>query len=148
MMKSRVRSILEKERISSSLAQRICDIVPMASHNQRGHVTISVELPPDQDVDVRDISAMVHGKLNQVYGVLKREDELELVYRAHKNPTFVEDACRKIAEGIYELLRRKLRPDSKVRILLVSEESIHQHNAFAEIEMSLEQLKYFVDIHR
>jgi GTP cyclohydrolase-4 len=138
--------MLSQEGISESLVQKICKLIPMASHNQRGYASIFIDLPPRMDVDVRNLAEIVHAKLNQVYSVLKREDELEVVYKAHLNPTFVEDACREVAKGVYEFLREKMRPESIVRIRVVSEESIHQHDAFAQIEMSFEQLKNFADI--
>lgn len=146
LVKSRVSSMLSQEGISESLVQKICKLIPMASHNQRGYASIFIDLPPRVDVDVRNLAEIVHAKLNQVYSVLKREDELEVVYKAHLNPTFVEDACREVAKGVYEFLREKMRPESMVRIRVVSEESIHQHDAFAQIEMSFEQLKNFADI--
>lgn len=146
LVKSRANSILSKEGISESLIERICSLIPMPSHNQRGYASIFIELPPGVDIDFRDLAKVVHKKLNQIYSVLKREDELEVVYRAHLNPAFVEDACREVAKGVYEFLSEKIRPESTIRVLLVSEESIHQHNALAQIEMSLGQLKNFVDL--
>lgn len=141
LIKSRVNSVLSSEKLDQGLVNKICDLIPMPSHNQRGYASIFIELPPKVDIDFRDIAKIVHAKLNQIYSVLKREDELELVYKAHLNPTFVEDACREIAEGVYESLGEKMDPESTIRILLVSEESIHQHDAFAQIEVSFRQLK-------
>jgi len=143
LVKSRVNSILLHEKLDQTLVNKICDLIPMPSHNQRGYASIFIELPPEVDIDFRDLAEIIHTKLNQIYSVLKRNDELEVVYKAHLNPTFVEDACREVAKGVYESLSEKMNPESAIRIRLVSEESIHQHNAFAEIEMSFRQLKNF-----
>lgn len=148
LVRSRVKSMLSQEKLGQTLVNKICDLIPMPSHNQRGYASISIKSPVEADIDFRELVNIVHTRLNQVYSVLKREDELEVVYKAHLNPTFVEDACREVAEGVYESLREKIDPESGIRIRLVSEESIHQHNAFAQIEVLFKQLKNSLDINR
>lgn len=148
LVKSRVSSILLEEKLDQTIVNKICNLIPMPSHNQRGFASVFIELPPKVDIDFRDIAKIVHARFNQIYSVLKRDDELEVVYKAHLNPTFVEDACRELAEGVYESLGEKMKPESAVRILVMSEESIHQHNAFAQIEMSFEQLKSIMNVKR
>ncbi len=63
-----------------------------------------------------------------VYPLLKREDERELTMRAYDNPAFVEDVVRQVASA--------LQADARIewlRVKVVTLESIHDHNAFAEI---------------
>jgi GTP cyclohydrolase IV len=144
LVKARAREELIAKNFCKDLVDVFCNSIPMASHNQRGYALISMDLPKHVEVDFRDIAEIVHSKLNQTYSVLKREDELDVVYNAHLNPTFVEDACRALAEGVSEFLAGKLSPEASIKIRVVSEESIHQHNAFAQIEMSLGQLESLV----
>ena len=72
--------------------------------------------------------------------LVKRIDEGELVYNAHKNPKFVEDIVRDIAAEI--LPRYSDFPDgTRVIVSSESEESIHPHNAYAEIDTTLGELR-------
>jgi GTP cyclohydrolase I len=63
-----------------------------------------------------------------LYSVLKRPDEKHVTEQAYDNPAFVEDLVRSVAE--------KLKQDQRIaafNVRSVNEESIHNHNAFAEI---------------
>ena len=60
----------------------------------------------------------------------KRVDERHVTMQAYDNPVFVEDMVRNVAVV--------LREDPRVswfRVQAVNHESIHNHNAFACIEM-------------
>lgn len=64
-----------------------------------------------------------------VYAVLKRPDEKFVTEKAFENPKFVEDIIRDLAVG--------LESDGRIawyRISSENFESIHSHNAYAEIE--------------
>ena len=63
-----------------------------------------------------------------VYPLLKRPDERHVTMQAFDNPVFVEDMVRNVAAT--------LQSDDRVasfRVHAVNQESIHNHNAFAEI---------------
>ncbi|MEM1424887.1 MAG: GTP cyclohydrolase, FolE2/MptA family, partial [Planctomycetota bacterium] len=65
-----------------------------------------------------------------VYSVLKRPDEKYVTEEAYDNPKFVEDIVRDLATS--------LKNDDRVTWFRVSSEnfeSIHSHNAYAQIEM-------------
>jgi GTP cyclohydrolase-4 len=72
--------------------------------------------------------------------LLKRPDENKIVTNAHKNPVFVEDCARNMVAGLLEKYPQ-LPDNSIVTIKQVNEESIHQHNAFAQKNASLGQLR-------
>jgi GTP cyclohydrolase FolE2 len=66
-----------------------------------------------------------------VYALLKREDERHLTMQAYDNPVLVEDMVRNAAV--------RLREDARVtwfRIRAENHESIHNHNAFAQVSFS------------
>ena len=105
------------------------------AHNQRGHVTIDVRSVRDTDghpeliwieelVDVAERSAS-----SPVYPLLKRPDERHVTMKAYENPVFVEDLVRNVAVA----MKRDERC-AWFRVRAVNQESIHNHNAFAEIE--------------
>jgi GTP cyclohydrolase I len=105
------------------------------AHNQRGHVTIEVQGGLQEDlrpeliwieemIDVAERSASA-----PVFAVLKRVDERFLTMQAYENPAFVEDIVRNVA-----LI---LREDKRVlwfRVRAENQESIHNHDAFAQVE--------------
>jgi len=74
------------------------------------------------------------------YSILKRRDEAQLVFDAHKNPKFVEDVVRDILSTILKKYKN-LPDDVMVVVRSESEESIHKHNAFAERVTTLGELR-------
>jgi GTP cyclohydrolase I len=105
------------------------------AHNQRGYITISLRpvrttagCPElvwiEELIEIADKSASA-----PVYPLLKRPDERHVTMQAHDNPVFVEDIVRNVATC--------LREDPRIawfRVHALNQESIHNHNAFAEIE--------------
>lgn len=104
------------------------------AHNQRGYIDIEIRahrspggLP--RMVWIEELIEVAENAGSApVFPLLKREDERALTMRAYDNPAFVEDVVRSVAA--------ELRDDSRIAWLHVrveTLESIHDHNAFAEI---------------
>ena len=77
---------------------------------------------------------------SKVYGLLKRPDEAVVVARAHSNPKFVEDCVRTMAQKVVQTFV-DLPDDAAVTMKQINEESIHQHNAFAERVATIGELR-------
>ena len=106
--------------------------VPMATHNQRGRGLISVRTTDVKASLLEKIIRVIEESMSSdIFEVLKRVDEREVVEHAHKNPKFVEDCVRTMAKKIVDSFP-ELSDDSFVTIRQINEESIHRHNAFAE----------------
>lgn len=115
--------------------------IPMATHNQRGRGIISIETAGDHEVPLdRLIEIIEHSMSTMSFELLKRGDEYEVVRNAHANPKFVEDCVRDMARRVVENFK-DLPEDAVVKIKQVNEESIHQHNAFAELSTTLGKLR-------
>lgn len=104
------------------------------AHNQRCHVTISIRSAPDDDAEdgiiwIEDLVELVESHASApIYPALKRPDERYVTMLAYDNPAFVEDVARGVAS--------ELSADQRVLQLYVeasSDESIHNHRAFAQI---------------
>ncbi|KZE32797.1 GTP cyclohydrolase FolE2 [Crenobacter luteus] len=97
------------------------------AHNQRSHITLSVEL--DGEMAPEELVRLAEAKAScELFGLLKRPDEKWVTERAYENPKFVEDLVREIALA--------LRDDARVSAFTVESEnfeSIHNHSAFARI---------------
>jgi GTP cyclohydrolase I len=106
------------------------EISAYGAHNQRSHVTLSVDL--DEAFAVDELIDLAESEAScQLYGLLKRPDEKYVTERAYDNPKFVEDMVRDIAG--------RLERDHRVRAYRVESEnfeSIHNHSAYALIERS------------
>ncbi|MBQ6443412.1 MAG: GTP cyclohydrolase I FolE2 [Methanosphaera sp.] len=134
--KSKLLQFLDEET-----TQRVIESVTFASHNQRGIGTILLEVSENQDVNVDDLIEIIQNSMSSpVCELLKRPDENKIVTNAHKNPVFVEDCVRNMVAGLLEKYPQ-LPDNSFVTIKQVNEESIHQHNAFAQKNASLGQLR-------
>jgi GTP cyclohydrolase I len=102
------------------------------AHNQRGYLNIQTRSDEiiwiEELIDVAQASASA-----PVYALLKRDDERHLTMQAYDNPVFVEDMVRNVAV--------KLRDDERIswfRVRADNHESIHNHNAFAQVTWSKE----------
>jgi len=112
------------------------------THNQRNITTLMIQVPGEnRSVDANDLIEIVERAFSSpTYGILKRKEEAQLVFNAHKNPKFVEDVVRDILSAI--LKKYKNLPDNVMVIVRSeSEESIHKHNAFAERVTTLGELR-------
>jgi GTP cyclohydrolase I len=98
------------------------------AHNQRCLVTLSVR--SRQGLSYEELVRRIEATGScEIYPVLKREDERYVTERAYARPAFVEDVARDLAgelSGMNGLLER--------RIEVVSQESIHPHDAVAVVE--------------
>jgi GTP cyclohydrolase-4 len=112
------------------------------THNQRNNTTIMVEVPGvNKSVDANNLIDIVEKSFSSpTYGILKRGEEGQIVYNAHKNPKFVEDVVRDILSQILEKYEN-LPDEVLVIVRSESEESIHKHNAFAERVTTLGELR-------
>ena len=129
------------EFLDEETTQKVLDVVTFASHNQRGVGTILLEVPEKQDVNVDDLIKIIQDAMSSpVCEILKRPDENRIVTNAHQNPVFVEDCVRNMVIGLLEKYPN-LPDDSVVTIKQVNQESIHQHNAYAEKVASFGKLR-------
>jgi len=73
--------------------ERILELVPVATHNQRGRGTLYVGSA--SRVNAERLVEIVEASMSSpIYELLKRPDELFVVEHAHLQPRFVEDSVR------------------------------------------------------
>jgi GTP cyclohydrolase I len=95
------------------------------AHNQRGIVTVELELGPFFWIE--DIIDLVEKAASSpVYSILKREDEKAVTEAAYDNPKFVEDLVRDVYTEI-----KKLGSFPRFTVEAENFESIHNHSAYA-----------------
>jgi GTP cyclohydrolase-4 len=134
------RDLLAKEPGNAGLRE-LMERIPTITHNQRNTTTLLVEVSEGHAIEADDLIALVESSLSApTIGLLKRGDEGALVVAAHKNPKFVEDVVRDILSKIIANYG-DLPDDAHITARSESEESIHRHNAVAERETTLGELR-------
>jgi GTP cyclohydrolase I/GTP cyclohydrolase-4 len=123
--------------------ERILELVPLATHNQRGRGTLLVGT--EAPVNAEQLVRIVEGSMSSpVYELLKRPDELFVVEHAHLQPRFVEDSVRValrdtlaaypgLGDGDFLLSRQ------------VNLETIHAHDVVAERYGTVGELRAELD---
>jgi GTP cyclohydrolase I/GTP cyclohydrolase-4 len=110
--------------------ERILELVPLATHNQRGRGTLL--LGTELKVNAERLVDIVEQSMSSpVYELLKRPDELFLVEHAHLQPRFVEDSVRIALKATLDRYP-ELRRDDFVFSRQVNLETIHDHDVLAE----------------
>jgi GTP cyclohydrolase IV len=110
--------------------ERILELVPLATHNQRGRGTLLVGT--ENDINAEHLVDIVERSMSSpVYELLKRPDELFVVEHAHLQPRFVEDSVR---FALKDALDRypALADDDFLFSRQVNLETIHRHDVLAE----------------
>jgi GTP cyclohydrolase-4 len=141
MSASRAREELRDLGVDDETAEAFLERVPQPGHSQRGHATLTVTSEGSPDVDLIDVIDIARDSMSaRIYNLAKRPDEDHMTYHAHANAKFVEDCVRSMAEDVVEQFDH-LPDDAVVRMKQSNDESIHQHNAHAEREVTFAQLR-------
>lgn len=120
--------------------KRIMDVIPLATHNQRIKVTLIVETDEKYHVDLEKIIDSVEKSVSaEIFEMLKRPEEAEVVKKAHSNVLFVEDSVRLMLRNFYDDYQDL--EDANITARAESFESIHPHNAFSECKVSIKDLR-------
>src|SRR2546423_5786886 len=110
--------------------ERILELVPIATHNQRGRGTLYVG--GDRPVNAEQLADIVESSMSYpIYEVLKPPDELLLVEHAHLQPRFVEDSVRISLQSTLERYP-DLKDEDFVLACQLNFETIHSHDVLAE----------------
>jgi GTP cyclohydrolase-4 len=128
-------------------ANRALDVLPAATHNQRGRGTLLLGTTDERSDLIRaeDLVEIVENAMSsETYDLLKRPDEFFVVNKAHHRPRFVEDVVRAMLARSLELYA-DFADDTFVFAGQVNEESIHKHDAFAEAFGTFGELRRELD---
>jgi GTP cyclohydrolase I/GTP cyclohydrolase-4 len=123
--------------------ERILELVPVATHNQRGKGTLYVGSA--QRLNAEKLVQMVESSMSSpIYELLKRPDELFVVEHAHLQPRFVEDSVRVALKSVVEELP-ELDDGDFVLSRQVNFETIHAHEVVAERYGTVGELRAELD---
>ena len=109
---------------------RILELVPVATHNQRGRGLLY--LGTGLRLDAEDLVGLVERSMSApIYELLKRPDELFVVEHAHLTPRFVEDSVRLMVKSALDAYPA-LDDDDFALARQLNFETIHNHDVLAE----------------
>jgi GTP cyclohydrolase IV len=139
LVRGRASERLLEAGFAADDVERILELVPIATHNQRGRGTLFVGT--DARVNAEDLVAIVEGSMSSpIYELLKRPDELFVVEHAHLQPRFVEDSVR---ASLKAALDRYVELEDGDFLLArqVNFETIHNHEVLAERHGTVRELR-------
>jgi GTP cyclohydrolase IV len=113
---------------------RVFDAVPVATHNQRGLGTLHIGCPEGctEALDAATLLEIVESAMSsEIYELMKRSDEIEVVEKAHMRPRFVEDCVREMVRMATERFAG-LADGAFISSRQENLETIHRHNVVAE----------------
>ena len=134
MVTERSRERLEEQGFSETEIAQVFESVPVATHNQRGIGTLYVGCPEgcDHGVEAEALLKIVESAMSsEIYELMKRPDEVEVVEKAHRRPRFVEDCVREMVRMAVDSFAG-LGQDAFVLARQENLETIHKHNVVAE----------------
>jgi GTP cyclohydrolase I/GTP cyclohydrolase-4 len=140
LVRDRASERLLDAGFDASDVERILELVPIATHNQRGQGTLY--LGTSVRVDAERLVQLVESSMSSpIYELLKRPDELFVVEHAHLQPRFVEDSVRVALKSVLDEFPR-LEDGDFVLSQQVNFETIHAHEVVAERYGTIGELRH------
>src|SRR3954453_23032079 len=105
MVAGLARERLAGDGFDTEQIERIVDLVPIATHNQRGVGTLHVGCPEGGPawIEAPELLRIVETSMSsEIYELMKRRDEMAVVVKAHEQPRFVEDCVREMVRQVVE----------------------------------------------
>jgi GTP cyclohydrolase IV len=134
MVAGLARERLAEDGFGPEEIERVIELVPIATHNQRGIGTLHVGCPEGGPawIEAPELLRIVESSMSsEIYELMKRTDEMSVVVKAHEQPRFVEDCVREMVRQVVEGY-----PDLPAETFVMASqenlETIHRHNVVAE----------------
>jgi GTP cyclohydrolase IV len=143
MVMERSHERLRDDGFTDDEIARVFEAVPVATHNQRGIGTLYVGCPEGcvEQIEATTLLEIVEQSMSsEIYELMKRSDEVEVVEKAHMHPRFVEDCVREMVRMAIERLPN-LDDTSFLSARQENLETIHKHNVVAERHGLLGELR-------
>src|SRR5215212_10314565 len=134
MVMERSQERLRDDGFNDDEISRVFEAVPLATHNQRGIGTLHIGCLEgcDEQIDAAALLEIVESSMSsEIYELMKRSDEVEVVEKAHVHPRFVEDCVREMVRKATERFG-DLGEHAFLSARQENLETIHKHNVVAE----------------
>ncbi len=134
---NKLRKYLETSVVGNTLCPHSLEVTGGKAHIQRCELKLGFDVKIDEDLPFEKLIEVCELSFSSpTFTVLKTVDEAHLVEQMFANPMFVEDVSRQCLDRVL-----RLKIEGKVLIKATSFESIHKHDAVAEIRRVLKKNK-------
>ena len=147
LVMERSQERLREDGFTDDEIARVFAAVPIATHNQRGIGTLHIGCSETcaEPLEAETLLQIVEAAMSsEIYELMKRSDEVEVVEKAHLQPRFVEDCVREMIRMAIEHFGH-LDANAFVSARQENLETIHKHNVVAERHGLLGDLRREVD---
>jgi GTP cyclohydrolase I/GTP cyclohydrolase-4 len=139
LVRGRAEERLLDAGFESGDVERILELVPLATHNQRGRGTLY--LGTSARPNAEELVDLVQQSMSSpIYELLKRPDEVFVVEHAHLQPRFVEDSVRIALKSVLDAFPQ-LDDGDFVLSRQLNFETIHAHEVVAERHGTVGELR-------
>ena len=119
--------------IGNTLCPHSLNMTKGKSHIQRAQLIVEIKTKYETNINIENIiNKCEESFTTPTYTLLKSPDEAELVDKMFDNGKFVEDVVRECYSNIKNMLTI-----GEILIKVISNESIHKHNAIAQIHKKI-----------
>jgi GTP cyclohydrolase-4 len=143
LVMDRSQARLAEQGFTEDEIARVFEAVPVATHNQRGIGTLHVGCPEgcEDAIQAETLLEVVEASMSsEIYELMKRSDEVEVVEKAHMHPRFVEDCVREMVRMATERFE-VVGDEGFISARQENLETIHKHNVVAERHGLLGELR-------
>ena len=120
--------------IGNTLCPHSLNMTKGKSHIQRAQLIVEIKTEYDSNIDIEEIINKCEDSFTTpTYTLLKSPDEAELIDKMFDRGKFVEDVVRECYSKI-----NNMRIKGEILIKIISNESIHKHNAIAQIHKKID----------
>jgi GTP cyclohydrolase I/GTP cyclohydrolase-4 len=143
LVTDRSRERLAADGFTDDEIDRVFRAVPVATHNQRGIGRLYIGCPEGstEGVEAMTLLRIVEESMSsEIFELMKRSDEVEVVEQAHRRPRFVEDCVREMVRMAVDEFG-SFGDDAFILARQENLETIHRHNVVAERHGLLAELK-------
>jgi GTP cyclohydrolase FolE2 len=125
---------LKQKNLAENLILELLEDAPLQAHTNGGIATLEVE---SNKIEHKTIYKILNNSFPIIRELLKGQDEHQLVKSTHLQGQFCEDNIRTIASNVVAELSGILEEETKIRIHVEVNESVHFHNLWGEINDTL-----------
>src|SRR5918992_1305556 len=147
LVMDRSQERLQEAGFTDDEIAQVFEAVPVATHNQRGIGTLRIGCPEgcDDAIEAATLLEIVESSMSsEIYELMKRPDEVEVVEKAHMHPRFVEDCVREMVRMAVERFG-SFGTDAFLFARQENLETIHKHNVVAERHGLMGELQQEID---
>lgn len=131
---------LKKEGYKDEEIFALIEKAPLQAHTNRGDAVIIIH---SDEADYKTLYKLVEDSTVIIRELLSGQDEHFAVRATHKKGQFCEDVIREIMKNLLNTYGNKLSPETRVKIHVEVDESVHFHNLFAEADDTLGNIKRY-----